>query len=78
MPHWILGAHRTKKRYIHTCIAIDLSVGDDLHVHGVLAEESVDGWKIGPEVVRVEYLELGDRLEFINMSFGYLQCMGMK
>ena len=36
----------------------DLSVCDDLHVHGVLGEESVNGRETRPEVVRVEYLEL--------------------
>ena len=50
-----------------------LSVCDDLHVHGVLGEESVNGRETGPEVVCVEYLELGDGLELIHVSFGYLQ-----
>lgn len=50
----------------------NLSVSDDLHVHGALGEQPVNGWQVGPKVVGVEHFELGDGLELVHMSFGHL------
>lgn len=63
----------TLPHHHHDVNPADLSVGNDLHVHGVLTEQSVNGRETGPEVVRVEDLELGDGLELVHMSFGHLK-----
>ncbi len=50
-----------------------LWVDDDLQVHGVLLMQPLDGGQRDPQVVGVEDLELGDRLELVDVGLWYLR-----
>ena len=49
-----------------------LGVDDYLHVNGVLLLQPLDGGQGDPQVVGVEDLELGDRLELVHVGLGHL------
>ncbi len=50
-----------------------LWVDDDLQVHGVLLVQPLDGRQRDPQVVGVEDLELGHRLELVHVGLWYLR-----
>lgn len=45
-----------------------LGVHDDLHIHHTLLLQPLDGSQRNPQVVGVEDLELGDRLELVHVG----------
>ena len=49
-----------------------LPVGDDLHPHGLLVQQSLDGSQTHPQVVGVEHLELFDGLELVHVILRHL------
>lgn len=49
-----------------------LSVGDDLHLKLIVLNNTLNSVEVKPDVVRVEVLELLDRLELIDMLLGDL------
>ena len=60
----------------HLLLHSHLPIDNDLNLHPVLIQKSLDGSQTHPQVISVEDLELLNRLELIHVIFWYLWTCG--